>query len=359
MSKKEIVFVSNFLGNGGAARVITILADALTKKGYKVTICTFPFNDKEYTIKENVNYVKLSTKKKNKWLNKIERIWVLRKELKTHPNAVIISFEYFLNMQTIISCFGLKNRLIVSERNDPSIVGGRFPINIIRNILYRFCNVLVCQTPDAKEYFPKSIQHHTVVIPNPIKEDLPDAWTGEREHVVVNFCRLGKEKNLPLLIDAFDTFRKVHDDYQLYIYGDGKEKDAIEHYISERGLNQYVVLHEAVLDIHKRILKSAMFVSSSNFEGISNSMLEAMAIGIPTICTDCPCGGARMAIEHGINGLLTPVKDKESLVKQMIFIADNPDEAHRMSTNAQKVRQKFSSLQIMELWNQVICEDSE
>ena len=77
-----------------------------------------------------------------------------------------------------------------------------------------------------------------------------------------------------------------------------------------------------------------MFVSSSDFEGLSNSMLEAMAMGIPTICTDCPCGGAKMVIENGINGLLTPVGDKDELSAAMQQVADNSQIAHVVTSKS-------------------------
>lgn len=60
-----------------------------------------------------------------------------------------------------------------------------------------------------------------------------------------------------------------------------------------------------------------MFVLPSDYEGLSNSMLESMAIGLPAICTDCPCGGARMVIQNRVNGLLVPVGDTEKLVEAM------------------------------------------
>jgi glycosyltransferase involved in cell wall biosynthesis len=349
LKTKEVIFISNFLGNGGAARVITLLADKLSTSGYQVTIISFPYEGIEYPKYEKITYIKLVPK--GQGINKIiSRINLLRNELKKFNNAAVISFEYFVNMQTVIASIGLHNRVIVSERNAPDQVGGKFPTNIIRNMLYLICDTLVCQTPDAKAYFPKGVQKHTVIIPNPIKDDLPEPWKGERIHEIVNFCRLEKQKNLPLLIEAFIMFRSSHQDYTLAIYGDGNEKESIAQYICDKDIQNCISLHSAVTDIHERILKSAMFISSSNYEGLSNSMLEAMALGLPCIVTDCPCGGARMVIKNRENGVLVPVGDRDALVNAMNWVIDNPDECRKLSAAALNIRKELDIEEIVAKW---------
>jgi len=353
MNEREILFVSNFLGNGGAARVITVLAESFMKSGWKVSICSFPFEGMEYSKTPGINYIILEQKGSGAG-KKINRIKELRKEFKKHKDAVIVSFEYFMNMQTVIAAFGLRNKLVLSERNDPQRVGGQFPTYIIRNILYSDCDVLVNQTEDAKAYFPKYIQKKAVVIPNAVKDDLPSVYEGRRNKTIVNFCRLEKQKNLPLLIDAFEEFSISHPDYSLEIYGNGKEEEALRSYISKKKTKDKILLHKAVPDIHEKIVGSAMFVSSSDYEGISNSMLEAMAIGLPVICTDCPCGGAKMMIEDGVSGILTPVGDKDSLVRAMSRVADDRKLAEYLSRNGKEIRERYSADRITEMWKKVV-----
>lgn len=356
MNNQEIIFVSNFIGNGGAARVISVLADRLSQKGYKVTVCYYPVKKdmEEYRNSTDVNYVKFPMKHSHGILYKMERVTRLRDEIKRHPGSTVVSFEYFMNMQTIVAMLGLKNRLVISERNDPARVGGKTPTRQLRNFLYRFADCLVCQTQDAMEYFPKSIQKKSVVIMNPIKSDLPEPWTGERKKEIVNFCRLEKQKNLPLLIDAFEEFHRSHPDYTLTIYGDGKEREATENYIKAKGLEAAITLHPAVQDVHERIKDAMMFVSSSDYEGLSNSMIEAMAIGLPTICTDCPCGGARMVIEDGENGLLVPVGGKSELAEAMKRIASDRKLGEKLSAGGIQIRELLAVERITGSWQEVI-----
>lgn len=354
-NNKEVLFVSNFLGDGGAARVISVLAEELANNGYEVTICSYPFkNRKEYRHAENVKYVKFDMQHQKGILYKIERIVKLRNEIKKHKGATVISFEYFMNMQTVVAMVGLHNKLIISERNDPARVGGKTPTRQMRNFLYRFADYLVCQTQDALEYFPKKIQEKSVVILNPIKANLPEPWRGERKKQIVNFCRLEKQKNLPLLIDAYEEFYQTHPDYTLVIYGDGRERCNLEKYIRTKGLETLITLRPAVQNIHDQIKDATMFVSSSNYEGLSNSMIEAMAIGLPTICTDCACGGARMVIKNGENGVLVSVGEKTQMVLAMSNIAEQSEWREKLSQNSRNLRDVLSSRVIVRKWEELI-----
>lgn len=333
---RRILFVCNHLYGGGAERVLVSLANYFCNKGNEVVIAAYD-TEKTYPLDSKVKIVKVNDSD-----NRIKVIKNIRGRIKETQPDVVISFEYYVNICTILACIGLKPRLIISERNDPAIVGAKFPNGIIRDLTYRLCDVLVCQTYDAKEYFSKSIQKKSVVILNPLKDDLPHRWENERECEIVNFCRLNEQKNIPLLIDAFELFLDRNPSYRLSIFGNGELKENLENYIKEKELSGKVTIYAARNDIHERIIKSAMFVSSSDYEGLSNSMLEAMAIGIPTISTDCPCGGARMVIDDGVNGLLVPVGDKNCLAEKMNDIAANRELAEKLSYNSSKLREQLS-----------------
>ena len=87
---------------------------------------------------------------------------------------------------------------------------------------------------------------------------------------------------------------------------------------------------------------------------MSNSMLEAMAMGMPCVCTDCPAGGARAVITDHVNGILTPVGDAEALYQAMKELIDNPELANRLGENAVKVREEQSTEKIIKKWMELI-----
>lgn len=353
ISMKKILFVSNKLYGGGSEQVLVNLANYFSDHAWEVRILSL-LPGTPYPIGRNVDVHYYSVGKKGR----LDKILWMRKEWKEFSPDAVISFEYFLNLYVI--CSGLlvrgrrKTRLVVSERNDPARRGGRFPVRQIRNLLYHFCDVLVCQTPAARAYFPASIQKNALIIANPVKAQLPEVHQGPRRKEIVNFCRLEKQKNLPLLIEAFAIFRKNYPDYHMTIYGDGSIYKELEQEILARSLQEAVTLHPAIPDVHERIRDAAMFVSSSDYEGLSNSMLEAMALGLPVICTDCPCYGASMIIQDNRNGMLVPVGNAMKIAEAMGRIAGDRQFAEGLSLEAAKTRDMYSIERIGAKWEEIL-----
>ncbi len=351
---KKVLFVMNRLGKGGAERVATLIANELYKKKYEIKFISYNNIEDTYKIDKHIKCEKLEIKSRNKIIRKIKRIINLRKKIKEYKPDIIIAFEYFVNMQTILASLGLNIKVIISERNDPNKTGNKIGIKQLRSLLYKFSDILVCQTEEAKLYFHEKIRKKTVIIPNPIMPELPKRCEGKRKKEIVTFCRISKQKNLKMMIDAFEMLTKDFPDYKLVIYGEGPEKDRIEEYIQEKGLNNKITLKGFAQDVHKKIVNSSMYVSSSDYEGISNSMIEAMGIGLPTICTDCPCGGARMMIEDGINGMLIPVGDTKKLYQSMKKIIDEPELAEKLSKNSIKINKRLNQNKITKMWLELI-----
>ncbi|KXT44166.1 glycosyltransferase family 4 protein [Bacteroides intestinalis] len=343
MNGKKILFICHCLYGGGAEQVLVSLANYISNRGHNVEIVARMYNG-EYPIDSSIDVKYMNSK------HHISFIWKTRKEIKKNNPDVVIAFEYFYNLCAILACIGLGKKLIVSERNNPAIVGAGAFKDVIRNFLYRFCDFLVCQTPDAMSYFPQYIRGHSLVIANPLRFNLPSKEVCSRRKEIVTFCRLRKQKNIPLMIDAFSLLCSDIQGYKMAIYGDGEEKDFIFNYIKEKGMEDKITLYPASLDVHIKVIDAALYINSSDYEGLSNSMLEAMAIGLPVICTDCPCGGARMIIDDGINGLLVPVGDCKALAKAMKALISDKQLAEKLSNEARKVRTELSMDVIGNKW---------
>lgn len=246
---------------------------------------------------------------------------------------------------------------IVSLRNAPNAYSGKkikaLYWEFMRKRLFKRAARVVFQTEYADRYYRRWSDGRSSVIPNPIKSGLP-VTSGDRKKTVVNFCRLEPAKNLPLLIEAFSIFQESHPDYRLVIYGQGSLKDSLLDLISNKGLQKRASISSHTPDIHEQIKDAGMFVSSSNFEGISNSMLEAMAIGVPTISTRSDGGGAEQTINDGMNGLLVPKGDAVALADAMARIADNEELASRLSKGGLRLRDELAPSVIAGLWRKEI-----
>lgn len=350
MDSQDIVFIANSLAKGGAERVMSVLASSFASQGRKVSMLVFRPHPHEYPVDSSVE-IRYGPQG-NSIRAKIRRIMRIRKIVKSNRNATVIAFEYFVNIHSLIACFGLPNQVIVSERNDPAQVGNRFPIGLVRNIAYRTANMVVCQTQDAADYFSDRITK--TVILNPVKPGMPEPSSGPRRKVVVTFCRLEPQKNLPMLIRAFSVFREAHPEYTLEIYGEGSQRNALQSLTNSLSLGESVKILPPTLDIHDLVRDCMMFVLPSDYEGLSNSMLESMVLGLPVICTDCPCGGARMVITNERNGLLVPVGDVDALSVAMQRIADDEVFAENLGRAATTIRTRVSAEAIASEWNELI-----
>lgn len=404
IEKKRLIFIINGMFGGGAERVMTLLVNKSAEKGYDTFFVLANQRVQEaqkYDIDSKVHLISLDdvelsesiersrigrfyeaittaifrgTKKigikipdfsiYNRFVSKHGvRINKLRSMLIGMPDATIVAFLDYPIQLALLAADGLPNKLVISERGNPqlhddSINAGYF----IRNH-YKRADCIVFQTKGASSYYSNELQNKGVIIPNPIYGGLPDAIQGgydSRQKVVVNFCRISREKNLRLLIEAFAKFQELHREFKLQIIGDANSSDSqlylreLYSLIGSHKMDDVVSILPFSTDIHKQILNYSMFVSSSDFEGMSNSMLEAMAIGLPTICTDCPSGGAREIIEDGINGILVPVNDKDSMAEAMANVADHEELSNMLSINGSQIRVSLSEDSIFEKWEQLM-----
>ena len=350
MENREVIFVSNVLANGGAARVLTVLANRFAAQGQRIGIFSYRPHADEYPVGFDV--AKAYGPQGAGLMVRLRRLYAIRRYAKRNPGATVVAFEYFVNMEVVVACLGLGNRVLVSERNDPARVGSGFPTDLIRKLLYRKADALVCQTAEAAAHFSNRIRK--VVILNPVKADLPAPVEGERRKTVVTFSRLESQKNLAMLVRAFAAFRTHHPEYTLEIYGDGSERDVLLALAKSLSLADSLKISPARSDVHDLVRDCAMFALPSDYEGLSNSMIEAMALGLPTICTDCPCGGARMLIKHEENGLLVPVGDVDALTRAMTWVADDADRANAIGNAASSLRERLSLQAVASEWSKVI-----
>lgn len=347
---KNVVFVMNNIGDGGAERVGVTVAKYMAAQGYHVSIARMSSAYNDYSVTGIQKIITLPNSS-NKYLKHFKRLLAFQKFCREDHTDVVIVMGVGDMMLHYFKKLHPKVRLILSERNDP---GSQYSVDrVLGKRVNRFLALaerVVFQTEDAKNYFDRSVQERGVIIPNPIRNDLPEPFSGVRRKEIVNFCRLNKQKNLPLLFQAFEKLREDYPDYTLRIYGRGELKKELTELMKTRHLEGAVFLEDFAKDIHQKIRDAAMFVSSSDFEGISNSMLEAMAIGLPVVCTDCPAGGARMMIEHERNGLLVPVGNAGALYRGMKYMIEHPAHAKRMSEEAVGIRQRLAEDMICQQW---------
>jgi glycosyltransferase involved in cell wall biosynthesis len=245
-----------------------------------------------------------------------------------------------------MACRGTGVPVVISVRIDPrtDYVGLRNTL-LIRRYMGRAAGA-VFQTEDAKSFFSEELQKKSVVILNPITPKYIEAPAPDhREKVIVNAARLVQFKNQKMLVRAFAKVHRLHPDYILRIYGaDGGEGvlQELEQIIQDEGLEKAAFLMGQSDTLEKDLLSAAVFAYSSDYEGMPNSLMEAMALGLPCVSTDCPCGGPRELIQEGVNGMLVPVGDTDMLAEKICYMIEHPKEAEQMGRKASEISEKAS-----------------
>lgn len=288
------------------------------------------------------------------------QVKALREKLKSEPDTTVITFLQPSIPMVMLASSGLPNRVIFSERGDPRrLMKHRYGYAFVKKY-YKRTDVAVFQTNDAKNTYPEEISKKGRVISNPIKNNLPQSYFGEREKFVTTFCRVSRQKNLPNLVRAFSSVQKDFSDFRLKLIGspqnpdDEKVYEETKQLIKELGLTECVDFMPFSEDVHSDIIKDAVYVNSSDYEGMSNAMLEAMAIGMPVVCTDCPIGGAATVIKNDYNGLLVPVNDSDKLAEAIKKVLGDSEFSMKISKNAALIKEELSLENIALKWMELL-----
>lgn len=355
MKNKSILFVIGKLSGGGAERVISLLANWFSNRNYTVSVAAIVEDDYTYSLDSQVQYYTNNTTINNQIRRKINRLSFLNDTIQKIQPQVIISFTTEINIYSIFAKRPKNSKLLLSERNDPYQDPRSLYKKILRRLIYQKADGFVFQTIDAQNYFTDEIIRKSRVIPNPINSFIPNSINlKNREERFVCIGRLAPQKNIQLLIKAFKKFIEIHPTYTLDIYGKGELRDELEKLVNELHIQHSVNFKGYISNIYDEIISATAFILPSNYEGISNAMIESLALGIPTICTDCPIGGARMFIENRQNGILIPVNDELALYRAMLEIVENKALQKKLSKNSTSIRDKLNINSIGTMWEEFI-----
>lgn len=388
----KVYLVLHTLSIGGAERHVSTIANHLVNKGFETEIILLDNKNIQYKLADNIKVVSLadmdspkqkkvsvccaklslkafsffSQKKykqkdlflylKNCYINKLKQYLKTRNEI---SNSTVISFMTYPNIVAAAAIKDLPCKLILAEFNSPHLeFEPDSPQNFLKQKFFPLTTGFVFQTDEQKDFYSFLPNVKKQVILNPLENIAVEPFCGERKKEIVNYCRLSIAKNLPLLIEAFALLSKEFPDYSLTIYGDGPLKEQILQCIKNFDLQSKAFIKPFNTNVLELVRDSAMFVSSSDREGISNSMIEAMAIGLPSVCTDCPAGGAKMLIKPYYNGIIVPTKDAKAMYEAMKYMILNPEQANTMGKHATEIKTLLEKEKILNQWVDFIIEIS-
>lgn len=339
---KRIVLAVPSLANGGAERTASIWASELRHRGYDVTLLLFNRSASEYAVDAGVPIVALADSPESfAAMSLPELCRELRRALKRLQPDYVVSFLPPMQMLMLFAARGLGIRRIETLLNNP--LRGKPHDNPFYRAIWRRCfhaaYRIVVQTKDQLRFFDERERAKCVVVPNPLSAAFAGAPARSHATAPTRFIAVGRlhpQKNHPLLVDAFAQVAERHPDIELRIYGKGGEvvTAQLQARIDAAGMRDRIALEGWTDRIEDAYRNADGFLLSSDYEGLPNALLEAMASELVCVATDCDTG-PRDLVEDGVTGFLVPVGDEAAFAQAIERVLGmSADERARMASAA-------------------------
>ena len=367
-NKIALFFVS--FRAGGGERVMVDLANGFVKDGLEVDICIIkPVGQYKDQVDSRVNIVNLDTGRIIFSLPKL--ISYLRRE---RPK-IILSLDEYTHIMSLVGTFvsrsGTKSFLRIG--NMFSVLFSKYKrirdkmIPVISRNIYKYASGIIANSHGVAEDVVKVFKvnkDQIEVINNPknledirnkAKSDCGHRWLDKKDRPVVLFVgRLREQKDLPTLIKAFAKIQKETSSRLLFV-GVGREQKRMEILIKKLGLENESDFFGFADNPYSFLNKADVFVSTSLWEGMSNSIVEAIVCGIPVVATDCNSGTREILapdkdplyrIEEGTEyakyGALVPVGDVDEVAKTIKELLKNSERAGNYRQKSKERAKDFS-----------------
>lgn len=325
--KKKVLIAISSLSGGGAERVVSVWAGQLADKGHNVSLFVLSRQKDEYPISNKVRIYSCG-ETTNEYLAKpySRRYKEIRNIIREISPDYMVSFLFNTQFWMFIASIGLGIRRIETIRINPWILTKYYSRvkRLLLQIFYTSAYKIVLQASDQKLWFSKRNQKKCVLIPNPISDIYNNSYREEISTQVVNFIAAGRidpQKNYPMMIDAFAKAVKQYPNIRLQIFGKGDTDytQMLQNKINSLEMQNNIFLMGRSVTIHEEYKKNDVFLMSSDYEGLPNALMEAMASRLICISTDCKTG-PRDLINEGVSGYMVPVGDSKALTEVIINV---------------------------------------
>ena len=256
-----------------------------------------------------------------------------------------------MNTYGLFSSAFTKTKSIGTERNNPY----RYKSDKLNSFLKKTSAVLldgfVFQTKESAGYYPKSVLKKGCVIQNAVFNPLVYKIEpcSEKEKVIYGVGRLSGQKRFDLLIKAFCEVHRDFPDYSLVIFGEGDERENLQAIIDSEGISEFACLAGNDPKAVEKVAKGSVFVLSSDYEGMPNVLMEAMAVGTPCVSTMCKMGPEEL-IDDGVNGILVNTGSQKEITQAVIRILSDKLLADRLSENSRNILKTNNISAITDKW---------
>lgn len=357
------MIVIHSLSGGGAERVAADLSAYWVQRGYKVTLVTQADAETDvYPLHAGVKRYALGTAafssgKISGILANLRRVRALRRLIKRERPSIVLGMMTTASILAIVAARGQQCRVIATEHTHPPSQDLSEMWLRLRRWAYPQAAAVVALTSGTaawiKEHVPGS---RVTVIPNAVRWPLENAEpllsppAREGRYRLLAAGRLHPHKGFDLLIKAFQAIARQFPSWDLVILGEGDCREALQSQVDEAGLTERVSMPGRVGNVGDWYAQADLYVLSSRVEGLSNTLLEAMASGLAPVAFDCETG-PREIVRNGIDGVLvSPPEDDEALAAHLSDMMAHQEQRIAYARRAVDVRDRFSTTRVMALW---------
>ena len=334
---------------GGAERAVSLFSNELVKQGHEVLLVQAQFSTHDYPVDDGVQVIGLQTQEQRNRLGRVlGRIACYRAIFRKYKPDVVIPFMGGVVNETFFASRFMRLAFISTIRINPALAPSGRVFRWWRNTLNFLSDAVFVQNEAQRNYYPKFMHNRVFSVPNFVSPEYlaNEACPGETLIRCAASGRLSPQKNHSLLIRAFVRAHAVFPQLRLSIFGEGELRGRLQCQIDAAGAGEYISLPGRTDDMCSALLETDMYILSSNYEGMPNALMEAMAVGLPCISTDCPTGPADLIVS-GENGILIPVGDEDALTSALLDMVQDPQKAKKMGQLARKhIHMNYSAQKI-------------
>lgn len=359
----KLLLMIHGLGAGGAERVMTLLADGLAARGHEVSLLTLSGSGEDFFAPgSGVDRVRLDlggeslTMVHGLWAN-LRRIGTLRRKIRGLAPDAVISFATTVNILALIACSGTRVPVVISERVDPRADPLPCRWRLLRYLAYRRARALVVQTAPISDWYRRWLPARVLIskIANPVAVEMPSepAKLPVRKPFILAAGRLVHQKGFDLLLQAFSLTASQLSSLNLVIAGEGPEAASLEALARGYGVESRVFFLGRVSPLSALMREAHAFVLSSRYEGFPNVLVEALAIGVPVVATDCP-SGPREILSDGHYGILVPPENARELSMALLRVASDVALHKQLSASGPSAVARYRLDAIVAEWEQLV-----
>ena len=358
----EVVFVISHLGCGGSQRVVTTLVNAWARQGRSVSVITFTNRNHDFFILDPavrriiLRRVGVARTFMSAVAEGIRRIFYLRRALREAHDRIIVSFIIHTNIFVILASIGLGMKVIISERNDPSRQSFGWLWNYLRRVFYRHADLVTANSHGVLEIMKAYVPEKKLAfLPNPLelpsKKILFDSISSQPRVLAVG--RLTHQKGYDVLLEAFARISSKAPEWRLTIVGDGPLKKTLRIQTERLRISDRIDWHSQTMNPFQHYRSADIFVLPSRYEGMPNTLLEAMGCGLPVIVSNASPGPLEY-VEDEVTGLVVAVEDVSALGEALDYLIHNAALRRRLGKAARLRVTECAVPKVLGLWNKVV-----